>query len=91
MCLVHTLTDENTARRQFEEAVSLAMRHAGVNYSEALEIVLTPARQQGGKSVADYVRRGQIAQARKALADILDDWRELGSSEKPAARGRRRA
>jgi hypothetical protein len=89
MVPVPIVLDENAARRQLEEAVTLAMRHAGVNYSEALEIVLTPAQRQGGRSVADYLRRGQLADARSALAEIIDDWKAKAPSNQ-LIRSRRR-
>lgn len=40
--------DEIAFQKQFEEALNLAMHHIGVNYSEALELVFTPLREQGG-------------------------------------------
>ena len=89
MVTVPSVSDENAARRQLEEAVTLAMRHAGVNYSEALEIVLTPAQRQGGRSVADYLRKGQLAEARSALVEIIDDWKTKASIAQVNRSGRR--
>ncbi|MBM3381340.1 MAG: hypothetical protein FJY29_02755 [Betaproteobacteria bacterium] len=74
--------DEVAFQRQFEEALNLAMHHIGVNYSEALELVLTPLREQGGLSVADYVRRGQLPQAKRALVDLIDSRKRSGGSSR---------
>lgn len=83
MAYKHSRLDEVAFHRHFEEAVSMAMRHVGVNYSEALELVFTPLSQAGGASVADYVRRGHIAMAKRALAELIDDRRRTtaGSPE----------
>ena len=59
-------------QRQFEEALSLAMHHTGVNYSEALELVFTPLQEHGGISVAEFVRRGQTPQAKRALVALIE-------------------
>ncbi len=74
--------DEVAFQRQFEEAVNMAMRHVGVNYSEALELVFTPIGEQGGLSVAEFVRRGQLTQARRALAELIEGHKRGRSSEK---------
>lgn len=76
--------DEIAFQKQFEEALNLAMHHIGVNYSEALELVFTPLRQQGGLSVADYVRRGQLPQAKRALVELIDDQKRSANSSRLA-------
>jgi hypothetical protein len=82
MALRQNVHDENAERRQFEEAVNLAMRHTGVNYSEALELVLTPSSLDGGGCVAEYLRLGQVTQARKVLAELIEDRQHSLRSEK---------
>lgn len=72
MSYKHTRLDEASFQRQFEEAVNLAMNHVGVNYSEALELVFMPLQQRDGLSVAEYVRRGQLVQAKQALVELID-------------------
>ncbi|MEN9529989.1 MAG: hypothetical protein RI932_1862 [Pseudomonadota bacterium] len=74
--------DEIAFQRQFEEALNLAMHHIGINYSEALELVFTPLREQGGLSVADYVRRGQLPQAKRALVDLIDSRKRSQGSNR---------
>lgn len=77
----HTRVDELVFQRQFEEAVNMAMNHVGVNYSEALELVFMPMKDLGGLSVAEFVRRGQLAQAKRALSELIDDRkRAMGAS-----------
>jgi hypothetical protein len=76
--------DEIAFQKQFEEALNLAMHHIGVNYSEALELVFTPLREQGGLSVADYVRRGQLPQAKRALVELIDDQKRSAKSSRLA-------
>jgi hypothetical protein len=76
--------DEIAFQKQFEEALNLAMHHIGVNYSEALELVFTPLREQGGLSVADYVRRGQLPQAKRALVELIDDQKRRANSSRLA-------
>jgi hypothetical protein len=76
--------DEIAFQKQFEEALNLAMHHIGVNYSEALELVFTPLREQGGLSVADYVRRGQLPQAKRALVELIDDQKRSANSSRLA-------
>lgn len=80
--------DEIAFQRQFEEALNLAMHHTGVNYSEALELVFTPLRDQGGLSVADYVRRGQLPQAKRALVELIDIQRRSAASSRLAVSSR---
>jgi len=80
--------DEIASQRQFEEALNLAMHHTGVNYSEALELVFTPLRDQGGLSVADYVRRGQLPQAKRALVELIDNQRRSAASSRLAVSSR---
>lgn len=72
MSYKHPRLDEVAFQKQFEEAVNLAMHHAGVNYSEALELLFTTLQEQGGLSVVDYVRRGQLSQAKRALSEVID-------------------
>jgi hypothetical protein len=69
--------DEVAFQHQFEEAVQLAMRHVGLNYSEALELVFLPVKEQGGLSVAEFVRRGNLPQAKRALSSLLDERRKV--------------
>lgn len=76
--------DEIAFQKQFEEALNLAMHHIGVNYSEALELVFTPLREQGGLSVADYVRRGQLPQAKRALVELIDNQKRSANSRRLA-------
>lgn len=76
-----TRVDEVVFQRQFEEALNMAMNHAGMNYSEALELVFTPLNNLGGTSVVEFVRRGQLAQAKRALSELIDDRkRAIGAS-----------
>jgi hypothetical protein len=82
MVYKHSRLDEIAFQRQFEEALNLAMHHIGVNYSEALELVFTPLREQGGLSVADFVRRGQLPQAKRALADLIDSRKRADLSRR---------
>ena len=72
MALKNLRTDPLAFQRQFEEALNLAMHHIGVDYSEALELVFTPLREHGGLSVAEYVRKGQMSQAKRALVELID-------------------
>ncbi|NBW80616.1 hypothetical protein EBR21_02575 [bacterium] len=80
MAYKHSKLDEVAFHRHFEEAVSMAMRHVGVNYSEALELIFTPLHQAGGVSVADHMRRGHISLAKRALAELIDDRRRFVAS-----------
>lgn len=66
-------------QKQFEEALNLAMAHIGVNYSEALELVFTPINEQGGNSVADLVRRGQLLHAKAALVELIESQKRCAS------------
>lgn len=66
-------------QKQFEEALNLAMAHIGVNYSEALELVFTPINEQGGNSVADLVRRGQLLHAKAALVELIESQKRRAS------------
>jgi hypothetical protein len=84
MAYKHSRLDEVALHRHFEEAVSMAMRHVGVNYSEALELIFTPLNHAGGVSVADHVRRGHISLAKRALAELIDDRRRIVANKTPS-------
>jgi predicted xylose isomerase-like sugar epimerase len=82
--------DSLALQKQFEEALALAMNQMGVGYSEALELVFTPVTDLDGLSVADFVRRGQLPQAKKALALLIDNHRRSGAV-RPVGQTQRRA
>jgi hypothetical protein len=90
MTFRHSRLDGIALQKQFEEALALAMNQMGVGYSEALELVFTPVHELDGMSVADFVRRGQIPQARSALAQLIDDHRR-GGSARTVGKNQRRA
>ncbi|NBO37442.1 hypothetical protein EBU99_02535 [bacterium] len=82
MTYKRTRLEEVAFQRQFEEAVSLAMHHVGINYSDALDLLFTPLGEEGGLCVADFVRRGQLPLAKQALVQLIETRKRTQTAQR---------